>query len=400
MQAANVKPAATQIPDAAELLRRARALVPVLAERAERGNELRRIPDETIRDFQEAGLFRVLQPKRYGGYEMSPSVFYDIVMTLAEGDMSSAWVYSVVGVHPWQMALFDDRAQQEVWGKDPSTLIASSYMPTGRAKRVEGGFRFSGRWGYSSGSDHSQWVFLGGMVETGPDEPIDARTWMVPRSDFKIVDTWHTAGLKATGSKDIVIEDCFIPEHRTLSMFDCFQCKGPGQAVNPAPLYRMPFGQVFPRAVSTASIGALQGMLDAFVGVAKQRVNVMGMSTAKEPIAQLAVAETVTAIEEMKHTLHRQFDLLQGYAERGEVPTMEERFRFKFQATHTPERVIQLATRLYKAAGGAAVYSKNPFGRFLNDISTGRQHAMNQYQTYGANYGAVLMGQEVMDFML
>jgi len=400
MQAAILTPADASIPDPQELLRRARELVPVLAERAEKGNELRRIPDETIRDFKEAGLFRVLQPKRYGGYELSPNLFYDLVMTLAEGDMSAAWVYSVVGVHPWQMALFDDRAQQEVWGKDANTLIASTYMPTGRARRVEGGFRFSGRWGYSSGSDHCDWVFLGGLVETQPGEPMDARTWLVPRSDFQIVDTWHTTGLKATGSKDIVIEDCFIPEYRTLSMFDCFQCRGPGQAVNTSALFKMPFGQVFPRAVSTASIGALQGMLNAFIDTAKQRVNVMGMSTAKEPIAQLVVAEAVNAIEEMKTILHRNLDRVYAYAERGEIPPMDERLKYKFQATYPPERVAELAARLFKAAGGAAVYSKNPFGRMLNDINTGRQHANNQYQFYGANYGKLLMGQEFMDFMV
>lgn len=400
MQAANLKPAPAPTPDGEELLRRARALVPVLAARADQGNELRRIPDETIRDFQEAGLFRILQPKRYGGYELSPNLFYDVVMTLAEGDMSAAWVYSVVGVHPWQMALFDDRAQQEVWGKDDSTLIASTYMPTGRARRVEGGFRFSGRWGYSSGSDHCEWVFLGGLVETEPGEPMDARTWLVPRSDFEIVDTWHTTGLKATGSKDIIVKDAFIPEHRTLKMLDCFMCQGPGQAVNTAPLYKMPFGQVFPRAVSTASIGALQGMLDAFVETGKQRVNVMGMSMAKEPIAQLAIAEAVNAIDEMKTILHRNFERIYGYAERGEAMPMDERVKYKFQATYPPERVAELAARLFKAAGGAAVYAKSPFGRFLNDINTGRQHANNQYQFYGANYGKLLLGQEYMDFMV
>lgn len=400
MQTAEMKAAVIGTPSSDELIARARALIPVLRERAVIGDEQRSLPRETIEDLRAAELFRVLQPKRYGGYEMSPKVFYDIVMTLAEGDMSVGWVYSVVAVHAWQMALFDDRAAQEVWGEDDTTLISSSYMPTGRARRVEGGFLFSGRWGYSSGCDHCDWVFLGGLVETAEGQPLDARTWLIPRKDYEIVDTWHTAGLKGTGSKDIVIKDVFVPDYRTHKMIDGFTCDSPGNKWNTSPLYRMPFGQVFSRAVSTASIGALRGMVNSFIDTAKTRITVMGAKTVDDTAAQLVIAEANNTIDELTLVLKRNFDVLESYAERGETPSIEERVQYRFQASYPPERISHLASRLFKAAGGAAVYTRSPYGRFLADINVGRQHAANQFQIFGANWGKVQLGQANQDYFL
>ncbi|MCU1717652.1 acyl-CoA dehydrogenase family protein [Pseudomonas sp. 5P_3.1_Bac2] len=400
MQTTEKTSAVSDIPSGEELIARARALIPVLRERAALGDERRSLPEETIADMEAAGLFRVLQPKRYGGYEMSPNVFYDIVMTLAEGDMSAGWVYSVVAVHAWQMALFDDRAAQEVWGKDSNVRISSSYMPTGRGKPVEGGFIFSGRWGYSSGCDHCDWVFLGGFVETPEGQPIDARTWLIPRKDYEIVDTWQTSGLKGTGSKDIVIKDVFVPDYRTHKMVDGFTCQSPGNAVNTSTLYRLPFGQVFSRAVSTAAIGALRGMLDCFMETAKTRVNVIGLKTSDDSAAQLVIAEASNAIDELTLVLRRNFEVLEGYAARGESASIEERVKFRFQASYPPERISHLASRLFKAAGGAAVYTKNPYGRFLADINVGRQHAANQFAMFGANWAKVQLGAQNQDFFL
>src|SRR5258706_7231303 len=143
---------------------RAKELAPILAKRGAEADTLRRLPDETIREFREAGFFRMLQPSRWGGHEVDPRTFFDTQMAIASGCPSSAWVLGVVAVHAWQLALFSEKAQEDVWGKDNSTLISSSYAPTGKITRVEGGYKVSGRWSFSSGSDHCQWVFLGGFV--------------------------------------------------------------------------------------------------------------------------------------------------------------------------------------------------------------------------------------------
>jgi alkylation response protein AidB-like acyl-CoA dehydrogenase len=152
------------------MIARARAIIPMLRERAPHGERERRLPIETIADMQAAGLFKVLQPRRWGGYELDILTYYEIQMALGEGDMSVAWVYGVVGVHPWFVALLDDRAAKDIWGKDDNTLICSSLMPSGVAKPADGGFRISGRWKYASGCEHCEWAFLGGAVEGKPDD--------------------------------------------------------------------------------------------------------------------------------------------------------------------------------------------------------------------------------------
>jgi len=258
------------IPTRDELVERARAMLPALKARQNEAYANRKLPADTMREMVDAGFFRILQPKRYGGFEMDPQVFFDVQMTIAEACMSTAWVLGVVGCHPYQLALFDDRAQQEVWGKNPDTLVSSSYQPVGKVEVVEGGFRLSGRWGFSSGSEYCDWVLLGSLIFNQDGGAPEMRTFLVPRKDYQILDNWHTFGLQATGSQDIVVENAFVPDYRTHKAVDGFLCQNPGQAVNDGPLYRLPWAQVFVRSVSTAAIGSTQGALNAFMDIAKK----------------------------------------------------------------------------------------------------------------------------------
>ena len=386
-------------PSAEDILARTRALIPKLRERAPQGERERRLPKETVAEMQAAGLFKVLQPKRWGGYELDILTYFETQMALGEGDMSVAWVYGVVGVHPWFVALLDDRAAKDIWGKDVSTLICSSLMPSGVPKPADGGFRISGRWKYASGCEHCEWAFLGGAVEGAPD---DRRVFVVPQSDYEIVDTWHVPGLKGTGSHDIVIKDAFVPEYRTQKYSDNFRGYGPGLALNTSPLYRLPVGQVFPRGVSTGAIGALQGMLDAYLDYGKKRVGrSTGTPASEDAVVQLLCAEIAVAIDEMKTMLHRNFRALEAYAARGEMPPLKQRVEYKFHNAVVAERCSLLASRLFKAAGTAGIAAELPFGRILSDISVGRQHISNQFEQLGRSYGAFLFGIENnKDFMV
>jgi len=387
----NMREAGTGRPTPAELIARARAMIPLLAERAAAAEAERALPDETIADMQAAGFFRVLQPRRWGGYELDMATYFEVQLALAQGDLSTAWVYGVVGVHPWLMGLLDDRAAQDLWGEDDTTLVSSSLMPAGAVTRVPGGFRLSGRWKFSSGCQHCQWAFLGVNTSLDPDQQADRCVLLVPRSDYQIVDTWHVAGLKGTGSHDIVAKDVFVPTHRLLQFTDAFRGRAPGLAVNTAPLYRLPFGQIFVRGVSTAALGALQGMLDAFIGYGSARVG-RGGRTADDPVAQLAVAEAAAAIDEMKTILLRDFGTLAAFAERGELPPLELRMEYKLHSALVAERCSNLAARLFRATGGIGIYSDQPFGRMLADINAGRQHISNQFEQIGRAYAAVLLG--------
>src|SRR4051812_17573385 len=249
-----------------------RDLLPTLRERAEEAERLRVVPEASIKDIESTGFFRLLQPKRFDGLEADPIDFYTAVRDIASACGSTGWVASVVGVHPWQVALFADEAQQAVWGQDTSTRLSSSYAPTGKAQITDGGFRLSGKWSFSSGCDHCQWVLLGGLVFNQDGNVVDFRTFMVPRSDYTIEDVWHMVGLAGTGSNDIVVDDVFVPEAFTLSMGETGQCRGPGQEVNTSDLYKLPFHSIFTGTITTPIIGMARGAYAEHVEMQQNRV--------------------------------------------------------------------------------------------------------------------------------
>ncbi|WP_175763817.1 acyl-CoA dehydrogenase family protein [Burkholderia ambifaria] len=387
---------------AATLIARAEALAPTLAGRAEQAQAQGRILAETIADMQAAGFFKVLQPKRYGGYELDPQTFFDIQMALARGCMSTAWVYGVVGVHNWQLALFDERAQQDVWGKDPATLIASTYMPVGRVTPVDDGFRLSGHWKFSSGSELCEWVFLGALVPPAvAGEPPEYRTFLLPKSDYRIEQDWDVLGLRATGSHDIVVDDVFVPAYRTHKAIDGMMGTSPGLAVNDAPLFKLPFAQIFVRAVCTSCIGALQGALDDFTGYAATRVSAnSGAKTTDDPGAQNACANAAVAIDEMTVLLKRNFAELMASVTGGPAVSIERRVHFRYQSAQVAERCAQAANALLRHAGGNGIYHRNPLVRRFLDLHAARAHYANNVDRFGQNLGAVMLGRENTDYFI
>lgn len=384
------------------LLQRARELVPVLRERAPQAAREGRLAEETLRDFHDAGFFRILQPARWDGYELEPQDFFEVQMCLAEGCMSSAWVLGVIAIHNWQLALFDDRAAQDVWGEDSSVLISSSYMPVGKVTRVEGGLRLSGRWGFSSGSQHCQWAFLGAMVPpTEPGGAPDYRTFLVPRADYQIVENWDVMGLEATGSHDVLVEDAFVPEYRTHRSIDGFMQNSPGNAVNTAPLFRIPFGQIFVRAVSSSTIGALQGAIDLFGEVNRQRVGVNdGRKIVQDPGAQTALANAMVTVDECKTVLLRNFALMMQRARDGQPLTMAERVKMRYDSAIVPDKCAQAVAALMYNSGASSIFREHGLNRAFRDIHTGRAHVANCPGKYALNLGAVGMGQDSTDFFL
>lgn len=387
-------------PSPKELVARARAMIPVLAERAPRQQAARRILDETMADLKAAGFFRILQPKRYGGYEMNPRTFFEVQMALAEGDTSVGWVFGILGVHNFHLALFDDRAADDVWRDNPDALIASPYSP-GKAMPADGGYLLTGHWKFSSGTEHCDWIFLGGVVDRGAadDHFLDAdyRTFLLPRKDYEIVDTWKVVGLKGTGSQDVLVKGAFVPEHRTHLMKDATEGTNPGSAMKSSALYRYPYWQIFLRAVSTAAIGGLQGMVNAFIEYGSKRVSVTGAKTVFDPEATLALAEARAGIDEMRATLRRNFTRMAMYAEAGTRPSLDDRLLFKFQCTSVAKRCATLALPLFEAAGGSGIFDAQPFGRYYTDIVAMGNHVGNSFRTAGRNWGGVMMGLPSQD---
>jgi 3-hydroxy-9,10-secoandrosta-1,3,5(10)-triene-9,17-dione monooxygenase len=224
----------------ANLLARAQALVPNLARRATAATAARHVPDATIAEFRHAGILRVLQPCRFGGYQESIGVFLQIVETLSEGCASSAWVYGVLGELQWVIALLPERGQEDIWSNEPEAVAAGSLVPRGLGRRCPGGWRVTGRWTFASGCTHAQWVIIGARCEDAAGNELP-RYLFVPVGEIETVDDWHSLGMRGTGSRSLVLHDVFVPEHRTVALRDVLDGTPPGRLVHPDyPLLRAP----------------------------------------------------------------------------------------------------------------------------------------------------------------
>lgn len=385
------------------LAERAQALFPRLLERVSETLNERCVPAATIADFKQAQLFRALQPARWGGLEADPRDFFDAARIVGSACPSSAWVLGVVAVHSWQLALFDDRAQDDVWGDDSDVLIASSYMPVGKVTHVDGGFRLSGKWGFSSGIDHCDWVFLGAFVPKADGTPTqdDLRTFLVPKHDFCIDDDWHVSGLQGTGSKSVVVEDKFVPAYRTHRFSDGFRQQSPGHNLNKAPLFKIPFGQMFVRTVASGGIGMLTGALREFLQVQKNRTTRgAAIKVAEFAQAQHAAAQAAATLKEVTLVFYDQLTDMLEYAKADKKIPLDKRVQWRYEASLVGPKCVKAIDDLFKASGGSAIYQSNPIQRFFNDIHAAQAHYVNNPFKPGCNFGGYLLGQENSDFFI
>ena len=380
-------------PEAIEVIERARAMIPRLAERARAAEDALMVPRETVAEMQEAGFFKVLQPKRWGGYEMDPRVFYTVQMALAEGCMATAWIYGVIGVHNWQIPLFPEQAQIDVWGTDPTTLTASTYMPTGKAEPVDGGYNFSGRWSWSSGSQHCEWILLGGLLPKKDGSGVlEHCTFLLPKADFKIIENFDVLGLRATGSHDIEVTNAFVPAHRTHRTNDHSDAGCPGRAVNPGWLYRIPFTQVFQRAVSSACLGATDAAINSFRARCASFVGKHGAKTAEDVNSQLVVSEAMMMSDSAKLVLYRNFQRIVDCAKNGTVMDVEERLLQRAQASQVPKKCAEAVNEIMRACAAGGVYKTNPIELTFRDLHVARGHIANNSDAYARAHGAVMLG--------
>jgi len=383
-------------PTAQELVERARAMIPTLKERAKQCTAARNVPEETIAEMQAAGFFKILQPKRYGGYEMHPNVFFDCQKLIAEGCMSTGWMYGVVGCHPYELALFDDRAQQEVWGDNNDMIVSSTYQPVGKVEHAEGGFYLSGHWGFSTGSLHCGWVLLGSLIfpEDGQGPP-EMRTFLLPREDYTIdPDSWQVFGLQGTGSHDIIVDRVFVPDYRTHKAEDGFLCKNPGQEVNDGPLYSLPWAQVFVRSVSTAAFGGAKAAINAAMAIMESRVSTnTGKASKADPMLHGAIAAAHSQMLEMELTLRTTFDDLMEIAESGGDIPMEKRALYAYQSSSVVRRLARLVDDMVQLLGGRAIYTSSEIIQPWLDLNAARAHVANDPNNRTADVVGTMIGQ-------
>ena len=386
----------SDIPTAEQLVERARAMIPTLKSRARQCTKDYNVPAETIAEMKAAGFFKILQPKRWGGYEMHPNVFFDVQKLIAEGCMSTGWMYGVVGCHPYELALFHDEAQKEVWGDDADMLVSSTYQPVGKVEHADGGFYLSGRWGFSTGSLHCGWVLLGAIVPPAKEgDAPDMRTFLLPRSDYQIIEgTWDTFGLQGTGSFDIVVDRVFVPAYRTHRAVDGFMCQNPGQAANDGPLYSLPWAQVFVRSVSTAAFGGARAAVNAAMKIMQERVSTnTGKASKADPMLHAAIAKAHAQILEMELTLKTTFDDLMDIANRGEPIPMEKRALYAYQSSNVVRRLADLVDDMVQLLGGRAIYMTSEILQPWLDIHAGRAHVANDPNNRTSDVIGTMLGE-------
>ncbi|OLT25079.1 hypothetical protein BJF79_13005 [Actinomadura sp. CNU-125] len=375
----------------------ARRLADELAGAADEGDRLRRLPDETWRLLVESGLVRGLQPARWGGGEVPLIEFMDAVVEVSRVNASAGWVLGVMGVHPWQLALFGERAQREMWGDDPARIHSSSYMPTGRATPVDGGFRLDGRWSFSSGCDHGHGVNLGaivGFLDPGEGRKVpDYRSLLVLPGEYGIDDNWHTAGLRGTGSKDIVVSDVFVPAHRVQSHLDyAAWAPLPGRELNDAPLYRMSWSAVFNLVLAASVLGMARGFMDRWTEVTSTRVVPPKAAQRDDPLTQIRLAEAEWTIDAATSKLRRAVIEMQAMAERNEHPGDEHLARIRWDVDHGCEVVGTAVHGLYHATTGRTAFVDHPLHRSFQDVQTALGHAYLTPEGHGRNYAGHLLG--------
>ncbi len=381
-----------------QLVETAREMVPTLLKRAPAAEELRRIPDETIRDFIDAGFFKIFQPRRFGGYELDygpPQV--RIASELGRGCGSSAWVFTVTACHSWILGMYPARAQDEVWGDAPETLLATALVPEKcRVERTEGGYRLSGRWKFSSGVDAAEWSLIVGALENGRER--ETLLCLVPRRDYEIIDTWFVGGLRATGSKDLELGGAFVPEHRAVPLRMLKGGPTPGSAVNPSHIYTLPLYAVFPYNISTPALGIARGVIEQFTArTAKQGVSPFGQRPAESTLLQLRVAETGVLVDAATELILRDAEEINRIGRAGESFDYEQRTRYRRDLAWAALSSMRAVDVIHQASGAHELFEEFPIQRAFRDVHAINAHLALRWDNNGLQFGRIALGLDCND---
>jgi 3-hydroxy-9,10-secoandrosta-1,3,5(10)-triene-9,17-dione monooxygenase len=381
-------------PTYAELLSRAEALIPVLRERAPRAEELRRLPDETVDDLHKSGLFRVLQPKRVGGSELPFRALVELVAAISRGDGATGWVLANLAAHHWLLGMWPGKAQDEVWGQSPDNLIGSALIfPRGRGRKVEGGYRLTGRWPFSSGVDPAAWNLVGGIAQDEDGGGAAPRIFLLPASDYTIIDTWHVIGLAGTGSKDVTVDDVFVPDYRTLAVDQIAGGPNPGSEVNPAVLYQLPAISLFAFCIAGVSLGIAQGAVEHFVEATRTRLSsYSGRNVADFNTVQVHVAEAAALADAARAIMLGDCDEATNSVAEGRTPDLQHRARYRRDGAFAATLCTKAVDILFAATGGGAIYAGNPLQRAFRDVHAANAHYVLNWDINGAMYGRVALG--------
>jgi 3-hydroxy-9,10-secoandrosta-1,3,5(10)-triene-9,17-dione monooxygenase len=379
-----------------EALARARAMVPALRERAASAEDMRSLLPDTKADLHATGLLRMTQPKRWGGMELDWLSMFELPAELGRGCASTAWNVANLAIHHWMLAMYDERAQEEVWKENPDAEIASGIAyPQGSGKRVDGGFVISGYWNFSSSVDGAQWNMLAVTVRDG-DKVVDHRMCLVPRKDFEVIDDWHVLGMRSTGSKSVKVKDLFVPEHRALCMY---LARGttefPGAKGNPHPHYAIPLSGLGSHCIAGAAVGNAQGALELTTEAVRDRsTNYTAARMREFQAVQLRVAAAGARVDLARLSVKNDILEAQAVAEAGRAPTLEEKLRWKRNVAYAVQLCTEAVDNLHAMAGARGIYDHYPMQRLFRDAHALMGHIGFSWDAQAGPWGLVALGGE------
>lgn len=379
-------------PDAAEFYARAEALQPVLRERAAAAEHDRCVPAESVQAFRDAGLIRMTQPERFGGNAMGWDVLCGVAQRLTRGDGAQGWVMAIMGDHAQMLGSFPLQAQEDVWNENPEAVMAASFDPKGLAAPVDGGYRFSGRFGFSSGIDHADWLICAGFIVDGENRN-GPHFFMVRRSDATLIDDWNVVGLEGTGSKSFEVGDAFVPDYAVLDGALARLGRSPGAEVNPQGVYRVPRGYLTPALFASMSIGMAQGLMDAwldYTATRKSRGIPVGDSPWSHMIAGECAAEIDGADALNRLTVGEAMKVLDAGKELSEI----ELLTAKRNSAWACRTALNAGTRLFNTAGGNAIFHGSPVERIYRNLLASAAHHIVNWELSALESGEALIAEK------
>ncbi len=372
--------------------------MPVLRERALETEQLRRLPAATLDDLRQSELISLVQPASGGGLERSFSDLLEVTATVARGCGSTGWCLGVMAVHNWLLGLFPEAAQREVFGANARPAFAAVFAPMGKAEPTEGGSRLTGRWSFASGCDNGEWVVVCGILAS--DAP-DVVMHLVPKEHFRIDDTWFVAGLRGTGSKDVVIDDAFVPAHRTMSLLQASAGNCPGHTLNEAPLFRVAFTGGLIIALTGAALGIAEGALESFQEQLQKRVMTFTNQEQKQqPAAQMRLAESAAEIDAARMMIMDACHRMDDDAAAGVMPDEAVRVRYRRNAAYAVRLCKRAVDRLFEASGGNGLRDDAPLQRAFRDLHAVSAHAILSWDSAAEIAGRNMVGLELGPVMI
>ena len=367
-------------------------ILPTIAGNADKAERERQVPEENVEALAQTGFFRALQPKAFGGLELEIPEYANAIVDVAQACPSTAWACGLLANHSHAIALYSDKLQQEIWGNKPSALISSSVAPLGKWKAVEGGIRLSGRFGWSSGCDYADWAVLGYMGSNNVGQPGPCFA-VVPRSDYTILDDWHSAALSGTGSKTLVVDDVFVPDYRCESLFALNYGLSRGFESHPGHLYYLPFSPVFSLGFAAVSVGIAKRSAQVFTEKTRNRLRAYtSEKVAESTPAQIRLAESVNQTTAAHYLLERDWQEMSASSRELKLPSMEQVLNWRCHQAYAAKISIEAVDRMFAAAGGGAWFHSNELQRLFRDVHITGSHAQTDYDIAAQTLGRHLLG--------